>query len=52
MDLSRSEVQQFLTDVAATHDRAAYTEAEESAKRFLGGVENSGDVPAENNAST
>ncbi len=39
MDLSRSEVQQFLTDVAATHDRAGYKEAEEAARRFLGGVE-------------
>jgi methyl-accepting chemotaxis protein len=28
MNLSRSEVQQFLTDVAATHDPAAYAEAE------------------------
>ncbi|MBI5626924.1 MAG: hypothetical protein HY935_06995 [Nitrosomonadales bacterium] len=39
MDTSRSEVQQFLTDVSATHDRAGYREAEESAKRFLSGVE-------------
>ncbi|MGC2049143.1 MAG: methyl-accepting chemotaxis protein [Gallionella sp.] len=39
MDLSRSEVQQFLTDVSATHDRAAFKEAEDSAKLFLGGVE-------------
>ncbi len=39
MDLSRSEVQQFLTDVAATHDRAAYKEAEAAAKRFLNGAE-------------
>src|SRR4030067_38009 len=39
MDVSRSEVQQFLTDVSATHDRAGYQEAEESAKRFLSGVE-------------
>ncbi len=38
MDTSRSEVQQFLTDVSATHDRAGYKEAEESAQRFLGGV--------------
>jgi methyl-accepting chemotaxis protein len=36
MDLKRSEVQQFLTDVSATHDRDGY---EESAKRFLGGEE-------------
>ncbi|MDO8261986.1 MAG: methyl-accepting chemotaxis protein, partial [Gallionella sp.] len=39
MDVSRAEVQQFLTDVSATHDRAGYSEAEESAKRFLSGVE-------------
>jgi methyl-accepting chemotaxis protein len=39
MDLGRSEVQQFLTDVSATHDRGAYKEAEDSAKRFLNGVE-------------
>ncbi len=39
MDLRRSEVQQFLTDVSATHDRAAFKEAEDSAKRFLSGVE-------------
>ena len=39
MDVSRAEVQQFLTDVSATHDRAGYKEAEESAKRFLSGVE-------------
>ncbi|HZW25645.1 MAG TPA: methyl-accepting chemotaxis protein [Gallionella sp.] len=39
MDVSRTEVQQFMTDVSATHDRAGYQEAEESAKRFLGGVE-------------
>jgi methyl-accepting chemotaxis protein len=38
MDVSRSQVQQFLTDVAATHDRAAYTEAKEAADQFLGGV--------------
>ncbi len=34
MDLSRSEVQQFLTDVAATHDPGAYQEAEAAVKRF------------------
>jgi len=34
MDLSRSEVQQFLTDVAATHDPAAYAEAESAAKAY------------------
>ncbi len=39
MDVARSEVQQFLTDVAATHDRAAYQESDESAQHFLRGVE-------------
>ena len=39
MNLSRSEVQQFLTDVSATHDRAAYKPAEDSAKLFLSGAE-------------
>lgn len=39
MDLSRSEVQQFLTDVSATHDPAGYKDAEDSAKRFHGEVE-------------
>ena len=34
MDLGRSEVQQFLTDVSATHDPAAYKEAEASAALF------------------
>lgn len=29
MDLSRSEVQQFLTDASVTHDREVYKEAEE-----------------------
>ncbi|HEY0664969.1 MAG TPA: methyl-accepting chemotaxis protein [Gallionella sp.] len=38
MDVSRAQVQQFLTDVAATHDRAAYKEAEQAAQRFLSGV--------------
>jgi len=38
MDLSRSEVQQFLTDVSATHDRAGYQESDAAAKRFLDGV--------------
>ena len=38
MDVSRSEVQQFLTDVSATHDRAGYKQAEESANRFLNGI--------------
>lgn len=39
MNLSRSEVQQFLTDVSATHDRAGYKNAEASARRFHRGVE-------------
>lgn len=38
MDTSRSEVQQFLTDVSATHDRAGYKESDEAAKHFLDGV--------------
>jgi methyl-accepting chemotaxis protein len=39
MDLSRSEVQQFLTDVSATHDPDGYKDAEKSAQKFLHGVE-------------
>jgi len=39
MDLSRSEVQQFLTDVSATHDADGFKEAQESAKRFQDGVD-------------
>jgi len=38
MDLSRSEVQQFLTDVSATHDPAGYKDAQESAIRFEAGI--------------
>ncbi len=38
MDTARSEVQQWLTDVSATHNRDGYKDAEESAKRFLDGV--------------
>ena len=34
MDLNRSEVQQFLTDVAATHDPAAYAEAEAAERSY------------------
>jgi methyl-accepting chemotaxis protein len=34
LDLNRSEVQQFLTDVSATHDPAAYAEAKEAAAHF------------------
>jgi methyl-accepting chemotaxis protein len=39
MDTSRSEVQQFLTDVAATHEAGGYKEAEAAAQRFNSGVE-------------
>ncbi len=39
MDLNRSEVQQFLTDVSATHDSAAYQEAAEAAKNFQIGID-------------
>jgi len=39
MNLSRSEVQQFLTDVSATHDREGYKEAEAAAQQFRNGVE-------------
>jgi methyl-accepting chemotaxis protein len=39
MDLNRSDVQQFLTDVAATHERDGYKDAEEAAKHFLDGAE-------------
>jgi methyl-accepting chemotaxis protein len=39
MDLSRTQIQQFLTDVAATHDRDGYKDAEEYANRFQNGVE-------------
>jgi methyl-accepting chemotaxis protein len=39
MDTSRSEVQQFLTDVSATHNREGYKDADISAQRFLVGVE-------------
>ena len=34
MNLSRSDVQQFLTDVSATHDDGGYKDAEDAAKRF------------------
>ena len=34
MDLSRSEVQQFLTDVSATHDPAGFKDAQEAVSRF------------------
>jgi methyl-accepting chemotaxis protein len=39
MNLSRSDVQQFLTDVSATHDAEGFAAAEEAAQRFLKGVE-------------
>ncbi len=34
MDLQRAELQQFLTDVAATHDPAAYAEADAAARAY------------------
>lgn len=39
MDLRRSEVQQFLTDVSATHEAAGFKDADDSAKRFRSGLE-------------
>ena len=39
MNLSRSEVQQFLTDVSATHERAGFAEAEAAVNRFRSGAE-------------
>jgi len=39
MNLSRSDVQQFLTDVSTTHDAEGFDAAEEAAQRFLKGVE-------------
>ncbi|NOU01634.1 MAG: hypothetical protein HOO95_08705, partial [Gallionella sp.] len=39
MDLNRSEVQQFLTDVSATHDPAGYQDAEAAAQNFKRGIE-------------
>ncbi|HEY8905383.1 MAG TPA: Tar ligand binding domain-containing protein, partial [Rhodoferax sp.] len=38
MALSVSQVQQFLTDVSATHNAGGYQDAEASAQRFLAGV--------------
>ena len=50
MDLNRSEVQQFLTDVSATHDPAAFKEADEAAKSFMSNVDTFRDkFRAENN---
>lgn len=34
MNLARADVQQFLTDVSATHDEGGYKEAAEAAQRF------------------
>lgn len=39
MDTAREAVQQFLTDVSATHDDGGYKEADEAAQKFLAGVE-------------
>jgi methyl-accepting chemotaxis protein len=39
MNLSRSDVQQFLTDVSATHEPAGYKDAEAAAQRFNQDVE-------------
>ena len=39
MNLSRSDVQQFLTEVSVTHDPNGFNAAEEAAQRFLAGVE-------------
>ncbi|WP_233505789.1 methyl-accepting chemotaxis protein [Rhodoferax lacus] len=38
MDMSRSEVQQFLTDVSATHDPDGYKDAEAAYKTFHEGI--------------
>ena len=39
VDLSRSEVQQFLTDVSATHDPDGYKDAEVAAISFHAGLQ-------------
>ena len=39
MNLSRLEVQQFLTEVAVTHDPNGFDAADKAAQRFLAGVE-------------
>jgi methyl-accepting chemotaxis protein len=39
MNLARSDVQQFLTDVAATHEKDGYKDAEAAYQRFKAGVE-------------
>lgn len=38
MNLARSDVQQFLTDVSATHDNEGYKDAQEAAQRFKANV--------------
>ncbi|MDX8399303.1 MAG: methyl-accepting chemotaxis protein [Gallionellaceae bacterium] len=38
MNTDRVDVQQFLTDVSATHNRDGYKDADEAAQRFIGGV--------------
>ncbi len=49
MDLSRSEVQQFLTDVSATHDPDGYKDAEDSAQRFQSGINQFRELFTKNN---
>ena len=39
MNLARSDVQQFLTDVSATHDPEGYKDAEEANARFKKGID-------------
>ena len=39
MNLARSDVQQFLADVSATHDKEGYKDAQEAAQRFKANVE-------------
>jgi methyl-accepting chemotaxis protein len=39
MDLRRSDVQQFLTDVSATHDPDGYKDAEAASKAFHDGIQ-------------
>ena len=39
MNLARSDVQQFLTDVSATHDPAGYKDAEDARTRFKGDMD-------------
>lgn len=49
MNLSRLEVQQYLTVVSASHDRGKYKNAEESAKRFLDDAEKFKQLSRQNN---